>query len=356
MITNLEITRFRGIQKLTLEDISRLTLIGGKNNSSKTSILEAIFMLHDQKDPTVFNRLAGWRGIVASPMESEFIFAPFFYDFNMSSDIKICSNKSSKDNLELIISLDEKYTRQFKVSNNHINNQFSNMQNSVISEAIKFVFQSSRSILVESYLSIIDQGFNFEVKKDVQKKVKNVVFMASRQASYFEEDLQRLSRLEIKNNVSDVVEVLQLIEPSIVNISGVKIGNSSMIYVDIGKGRKIPIASMGDGITRLLSMVLAIASTPNGIVLIDEIENGLHYSVLEKVWSGLSSASLKFNCQILATTHSHEFLSYVNKSNQDNDIKDFSYFRLENTNAKIEGKRFNSELLNVAMKNEMEVR
>ncbi len=53
-------------------------------------------------------------------------------------------------------------------------------------------------------------------------------------------------------------------------------------------------------------MVLAISSTPHGVVLVDEIENGIHYSVLGKVWRAVDLAARRFDVQVVATTHSFE--------------------------------------------------
>ena len=62
-------------------------------------------------------------------------------------------------------------------------------------------------------------------------------------------------------------------------LSVVDPGGQSRIYVDIDLGRLIPIQLLGDGMSRILSLALAIASNPGGIVLVDEIENGIHHSV-----------------------------------------------------------------------------
>jgi len=54
---------------------------------------------------------------------------------------------------------------------------------------------------------------------------------------------------------------------------------------------------------RLLSIVLAIVTAPGGRVLIDEIENGLHHSVLAKVWQVIGDAAERAGAQVFATTH-----------------------------------------------------
>jgi len=62
----------------------------------------------------------------------------------------------------------------------------------------------------------------------------------------------------------------------------------------------------GTAQTELEAFWKPISSTPNGVVLIDEIENGLHHSILPKVWKVVDTAAKQFNAQIFATTHSFE--------------------------------------------------
>ena len=68
----------------------------------------------------------------------------------------------------------------------------------------------------------------------------------------------------------------------------------------------MPIAFLGDGTGRLLSMVLAFHQARNGAILIDEVENGLHHGALEQVWTNLDWLSREFDVQVFATTHSYE--------------------------------------------------
>jgi AAA15 family ATPase/GTPase len=63
---------------------------------------------------------------------------------------------------------------------------------------------------------------------------------------------------------------------------------------------------MGDGIWRLLGLALALARTENGILLIDEIDTGLHYSVMENMWKLVNETAKNHNIQVFATTHSRD--------------------------------------------------
>ena len=54
----------------------------------------------------------------------------------------------------------------------------------------------------------------------------------------------------------------------------------------------------------ILQLALQISPAKGGFLLIDEFENGLHYSVQEKVWHLLFELAEKLDIQIFATTHS----------------------------------------------------
>ena len=87
-----------------------------------------------------------------------------------------------------------------------------------------------------------------------------------------------------------------------------------MIYADTGMGRMAPIALMGEGVKRLLTIALAFLHARGTAILIDEIENGLHYSKLKEVWKWLIYLSQEFNVQVFATTHSYECIVAANNA------------------------------------------
>ena len=68
----------------------------------------------------------------------------------------------------------------------------------------------------------------------------------------------------------------------------------------------LPLRSMGDGINRILTIILAMVNCENGYLLIDEFENGLHYSVQEKLWEIIFYLAERLNIQVFATTHSND--------------------------------------------------
>jgi AAA15 family ATPase/GTPase len=111
-----------------------------------------------------------------------------------------------------------------------------------------------------------------------------------------------------------VIDALRIIEPSLDRIAPARSeGNLSpdpartSIYVRLkGNRERIPVGSMGDGIWRILGLSLNLVHAREGILLIDEIDTGLHHTVMEGMWKFLYSAAEKYNVQVFATTHSRD--------------------------------------------------
>jgi hypothetical protein len=94
-----------------------------------------------------------------------------------------------------------------------------------------------------------------------------------------EEDATHFSELFVAGASQEVVEALKVIEPRLIDLRLLYLSGVPMLYGEIGVGRPVPLSQMGEGVGRILSIVLEIARARGGIVLIDEIEHGLHHSV-----------------------------------------------------------------------------
>jgi hypothetical protein len=105
------------------------------------------------------------------------------------------------------------------------------------------------------------------------------------------------------------VEALRLVESSVDRVaisgSGDDIGAQVLLR---GTNAPVPLGSLGEGVSRILTLALYLSATPGGFLLIDEIENGLHWSVLPKVWRFLVETARVLDIQVFATTHSKDCL------------------------------------------------
>jgi AAA15 family ATPase/GTPase len=102
--------------------------------------------------------------------------------------------------------------------------------------------------------------------------------------------------------------------------------------------------------------LLAIRNAANGIVLIDEIENGLHYSSQQHVWESIAHAAQQFNVQVFATTHSREMIEAAYRAFPDSDT--FRYHRLDRDEAsgEVRAVSYSPDLIEAALEMDFEVR
>ncbi len=121
-------------------------------------------------------------------------------------------------------------------------------------------------------------------------------------------------------------------------------------------GRLIPLPLMGEGLTHITSLILHISNAPEGVVIIDEIENGIHHSIFELIWEAINKVSQKFKTQIFATTHSMECIKAAHEAFKDEEIYDFALHRIEKIKEKIEVNSYDRETLESAIDIDLEVR
>ena len=134
-------------------------------------------------------------------------------------------------------------------------------------------------------------------------------------------------------------------------------GGETVLHADLGYKRLLPFSVLGEGIYRLLTFLLAIINTPDGIVLIDEIENGIHHSALKRVWSLVDEISKQYKVQVIATTHSYECIQEASEIFLAKNVSNnFRLHRLDRIKDKFHAVTYDDEALEGAMHGYLEVR
>jgi len=105
-----------------------------------------------------------------------------------------------------------------------------------------------------------------------------------------------------------VRDALRIIAPDVDRISLVgdtdRSGDRKIVVRLRQQNAPVPLRSMGDGMARLLDISLALVNTQGGVLLLDEVENGIHYSVQSSMWGMIFDIADRLNVQVFATTHS----------------------------------------------------
>lgn len=368
MYRHFEIKNFRGLERLAIEDFGRINLITGKNNVGKTALLEALWMHHGAVIPDLGLRLDAFRGLDAGG--SEDFMENLFFRFDRSQVIELSAKGDwGKEPRRLTMYLRDRQTVEIPVSGNIANQQESQATYSREELVLDYSYESkgeatSTGWLVQRQLNpgvlgvpgVAAVGRGMEAKQALRPHESLAVFLAAPRASLSEEDVTRYSRLEINSQQEGVLEILRGIDPRLTRLAVVSGRPNPAIYADIGLGRLIPVQLMGDGMTRLLSLAVSIASVPNGMVLVDEIENGQHHSVMKNVWTAIARIARHYNVQVFATTHSHECFRAGRDALCSDREDDFRLYRIEQSKGKLRTIRYDREMMDSALEFDVEVR
>lgn len=118
----------------------------------------------------------------------------------------------------------------------------------------------------------------------------------------------------------------------------------------------VPIKTMGDGMNRLFGLGMALACAKGGILLVDEIENGIHWSVLPEVWKFVVKVAKRLEVQVFATTHSNDCLKAFQMGTKGDPDVDGVAIRIEKKNGEFSAEIFDEKRLAVIVKEAIEIR
>jgi len=316
-----EINNFRGFRRLTLDKINRINLVTGVNNVGKTTMLEAMFLHGGAYNPTLTLNIDRFRGIdkISYKMGQEQTpWDSLFNDFDTSSDIMIrgdfSDGSSRKISLQVVHPSEDSNEKMPIIqygSSSPLNREGipASPENTIV---LKLNYEESPGGLSgASFLILGPEGPRVPLIKAAKKPM---IFLPARLRVSILEDAERFSKLDIEGSQNMLRDALKSIEPRLKRVAIVAIGGVTLLYGDIGLSRMLALPYMGDGMSRLASLILAIGNARDGAVLIDEIENGFHHAMMPKVWEAIDRASRDFNTQVFASTHSLECVISAHKA------------------------------------------
>jgi AAA15 family ATPase/GTPase len=303
MIESFKIENYRLFRDLEIKSLKRVNLIIGKNNSGKSTFLEAI-RLYCSKNLSKYV-LKTLSDIMYE--RGEFTFTDKLNDYNVWSRIiylfKDLNHENniyiSSENGEKIIlrkSIGQKKSITIDLGYNKGDYLFSDLLSNSIEES---------TINSSPFYSFITY------KGDISQKIQNL-------AIEWGKSIALRSKKE-----KYVLECLQMIDS---RISGFTfrdndIGQKQAIVAMEGVDEPLPINNLGDGITHALIIIINFLKQENQTVLIDEFENGIHWSAQKDIWKIIFKLSKEMNQQVFCTTHSRDTLEAMQQASSEMDME-----------------------------------
>ena len=323
LITDFEIENFRCFDTFKMHNIKRINLIGGMNNAGKTALLEALFLSNGIDNSTlnyIKYTLRGEKAINEGRLRITKWYS-LFYNRRTDHYIKLKSTLSTEDTKEA-------YARAFK----HIDQSIMHYAGTDISAltAIADSLETGRTLYAAHYLNkkSSDNGVLNEIRNNVAnnststtlgigishndfkwgKQPNSIFFIPAGIKINGEKLTQMYDAAKFKGQTQKLLSALQLIEPTIINVDILNLGEPALYVMRQNEQFPLPLATYGDAIMKVAFYVLLMIVRPNTILLLDEVENGIHYTNQPKFWAWLFDLATEFDVQIFATTHSREMI------------------------------------------------
>ncbi|MBC1216197.1 AAA family ATPase [Trichormus variabilis ARAD] len=325
MLKSIRIENFRGFHSFELQQLGRVNLLVGKNNTGKTSILEAIQLLCSRNKVDLLAQKMTSRSEFCFDEKSnnslELDVRHLFYGHEIQLETRFAITATHDNSSEeLVVSI--------KAHNIHIPEGSRVLDAYQNDEFIKALLER------DSFLEISWNGTEKEplillplsskgglpidyvrrFRGDNKNSASKVQFVTS---SFLETErmIELFDQIVLTPEEKLVEQALNIIDSKIKRIApmgsikfrGSLDGSRGGFFVLLSDiNQRVPIGSMGDGVWRMLGLALATVCAKDGYLFVDEIDTGLHFTAMSDMWRMIWETAKRLNVQVFATTHNSD--------------------------------------------------
>ena len=336
LLPDLHIENFRGIKKLTIPRLGRVTLLAGRNGVGKSTVLDAIRVYAARGREQVLAQILKSRDEVIEPRDQditnpvELDWTALFHGRGVPEllDVLIGSkNKSDQLRIESTL-LDSKNTTSGQMPAAFSGGSGTRVYTGEkLPPPLKFEFLGPGLLPQSDMVRMWDDVALTDDEELITKSIE-LVFGKG------------VDRVAVVGGVSH---------------SGLGAGRRAIVKLKSNAG-PVPLRSLGEGALRLFGVALALASSRDGFLLIDEAENGIHHSVQRDYWRMVLQTALENNVQVFATTHSWDCVRGFAQAAVENEDVEGVLVRLEKEEDGLRAVRYSEHRLKIAAEQRIEVR
>jgi predicted ATPase len=327
MLRLIHLKNFRAFRELEIAPFNRVNLIAGLNNAGKTGLMEAILLgLTDERLPK----------LLSSPQKLPNVFRVFSAHGDPNENFWPWLFHDKRRDLDIEIRL--------------------SFQNGTEELAV-FSFNTKPKLPAYPGLQHVTNLGPIRCFRSNQANLQlPQVAVFSSHPSDPKQDAIDYNRVIAKRGRRKIEQLLSQVDPRLQAIESLQTGNAPLLYADIGLPEMIPVTHLGEGFCRLLDIYSELLAGDAKVLLIDELENGLHHSVLPTVWKGLIAAANELDVQIFATTHSAECINAADFAARETEPYELNLIRLDRVKGEIKATVMQDETIATARQFNWELR
>lgn len=370
MFQTIDIKAYRGLKNITLQNLSRVNILVGENNTGKTSILEAIQILRDPEVVDNVLSIAKKRQPRNIMVQSANLipFDEFLYSFPVQGeqkDIVIYATdyELKKWHIELCGTIKKEIYDKEDLSESEQrrydlycgeDGEISVISGNFLYKSENLTSENSYSFRETQLRPDVSMKETLDIKKENMSRV-SIVYISPMDVytnRVLNANFYKGMRVSEKETL---IQLLRLFDERIIGIEIGMLNAKPTILIELENIGLMPVSLFGDGLKKILTLASAIVKTKHGIILIDEFETGIHQRALVQVADWIASAAEERDIQIFLTTHSSEAVNALVQAQKKQQI-DMSAYRLEHYMGDTFVKQFRSdELLELVNKQGMDI-
>ena len=316
MYSTIDIHGYRRLESFRLGGLGRVNLLVGTNNCGKTSILECVELLRSAGSPQVLHSILGRRGewdYAGDNGRRALDIKRMFANHDLRGRIVVRGGSAGT-----IGSLDDEVVVKVEETPTDGQQELASLleSESPMDEELELFLNVDWPKIHEHFSTrITAEGLlpDSRLLRPRNGQSQTVVFIRTPDMTSY--DVVRLfSDIVLTEREEHITQALRVLEPAIERLAAVpydrgplpRDGPGGVLLRLSGVADRVPIGSVGDGMWRMLGLALGLANAKDGILLVDEIDTGLHYTVMEDMWRVVSERARALSIQVFATTHSRD--------------------------------------------------
>lgn len=322
MLESIEVRRFRGFRQVLVDGLSPVTIVTGKNGCGKSTLLEAILALYGRTNPVWVPNLQAHRGFAKFKPALGPNYLGLFHDYRETGSAEISGKFGGGASFKLVIERSSSGTQEIDTTS----------LTSTDSEQLELVCKAfGRGKLYHTSSlgwSRNASGFPQPIVKNARTPEKVALLLHPSEHVPGEEFAERYNDARKGGGSDRIVRGMRILHEGIEDIEFLKTSTGEYFAAKIGPERR-PLGLLGGGLNNLFRFLVALNDTHGGLVAIDEIENGIHYSALPNVLGALVDCALQDGTQLVLSTHSAEALDAIGKAFEKRNESSLSVVHLE---------------------------